>query len=169
MLRPSPSNQEGSLGDPLETLRKAIGSDIATEPSSTRDLPGIHRIPPHTDKPGQEAPSDQRRLIKQLKMGTTEIVVLAMLARGDRYGYEISKEVADLTDGYFDFKQGFLYPTLRRLERSQLIEGYWRNSDSRGPNRKYYRITSNGKTKLDASLRTWDEFVRRLGSVLSHG
>ena len=102
-------------------------------------------------------------------MGTTEIVVLSMLSRGDRYGYEISKEVADLTDGYFEFKQGFLYPTLRRLESSRLIEGYWRSSDSRGPNRKYYRISDIGRAKLDASLRTWDEFVRRLGSVLSSG
>ena len=110
---------------------------------------------------------DQRRLLKQLKMGTTEILILAMLSRGDRYGYEISKEIAEATDGYFDFKQGFLYPTLRRLEQGRLIEGYWKDSQSRGPNRKYYRITQPGFEKLEASLSTWTEFAKRFDQVLS--
>jgi PadR family transcriptional regulator PadR len=168
-VRPSTASSRGAVGDPLETLRRAVGSEAGAELSAARDLTEFRRVPPSADGPANTGSADQRRLIKQLKMGTTEIVVLSMLSRGDRYGYEISKEVAELTDGYFDFKQGFLYPTLRRLERSQLIEGYWRSSDSRGPNRKYYRISDVGRAKLDASLRTWDEFVRRLGSVLSNG
>ena len=167
-MRPSTASS-GDAGDPLETLRRAVGSEAGAETSAARDLTEFHRVPPNTDGSAKASSADQRRLIKQLKMGTTEIVVLSLLSRGDRYGYEISKEVADLTDGYFDFKQGFLYSTLRRLEHSRLIEGYWRSSDSRGPNRKYYRICDIGRAKLDASLRTWDEFVRHLGSVLSNG
>ena len=55
---------------------------------------------------------DHRKILKQLKMGTTEILILAALTHGDRYGYEISREVFERSNGFFEFKQGISVPDL---------------------------------------------------------
>ena len=46
----------------------------------------------------------RRKILKQLKMGTTEILILAILTKGDRYGYDISRDVKDRSEGFFEFK-----------------------------------------------------------------
>ena len=111
--------------------------------------------------------NDSKKILKQLKMGTTEILILAVLTQGDRYGYQISKEVLERSDGFFEFKQGFLYPTLRRMEQSKFVTGYWKNSASGGPNRKYYRLTRQGRTRLQASLDAWSSFSSHFGRILA--
>jgi DNA-binding PadR family transcriptional regulator len=109
----------------------------------------------------------KRKILKQLKMGTTEILILAILTKGDRYGYDISRDVKERSDGFFEFKQGFLYPTLRRMEEAKLISGYWRDSASGGPDRKYYKLTKAGRGKLEASLEAWSEFSKRFNKMLA--
>ena len=108
-----------------------------------------------------------KRILKQLKMGTTEILILATLTKGDRYGYDISRAVKERSDGFFEFKQGFLYPTLRRMEDARLISGYWRDSASGGPDRKYYRLAKAGRDKLKASLDAWSDFSRHFNKMLA--
>ena len=100
-------------------------------------------------------------------MGTTEILILAILTKGDRYGYDISRDVKERSDGFFEFKQGFLYPTLRRMEDNKLISGYWRDSASGGPDRKYYKLTKQGRGRLDESLAAWNDFSKRFSKMLS--
>jgi DNA-binding PadR family transcriptional regulator len=109
----------------------------------------------------------RKKILKQLKMGTTEILILAILTKGDRYGYDISREVKDRSEGFFEFKQGFLYPTLRRMENSKLISGYWKDSASGGPDRKYYRLARPGRVRLDASLDAWTDFSKRFNKMLT--
>ena len=110
---------------------------------------------------------DQKRIVKQLKMGTTEMLILVVLGFRDQYGYEIIRKVHESSEGYFDLKQGFLYPTLQRMEKAKLVRSYWRGSDSQGPDRKYYRITPKGKLRLDASLTAWKDFSRRFSKTLT--
>lgn len=109
---------------------------------------------------------DKKRILKQFKMGTTEILTLVILTQGDQYGYEISREVVDRSAGYFELKQGFLYPTLRRMEGAKLIQGYWKDSSSGGPSRRYYRLTRKGKAHLQGSIEAWSEFSRRFNRIL---
>jgi len=109
----------------------------------------------------------RKKILKQLKMGTTEILILAILTKGDRYGYDISRDVKDRSEGFFEFKQGFLYPTLRRMEDSKLINGYWRDSASGGPDRKYYKLTRQGRDRLKASLDAWADFSKRFNKMLA--
>ncbi len=109
----------------------------------------------------------QRRILKQFKMGTTELVVLAVLTQGTRYGYEISQEVFDQSYGFFELKQGFLYPRLRRMEEAHLIQGYWQKSDRGGPARRYYRLTDQGRAHLKASVEDWLEFTQRFNLLLA--
>lgn len=110
---------------------------------------------------------DQKRILKQLKMGTTEVLVLAVLACNDQYGYEITREVYHSSSGYFDLKQGFLYPTLQRMEEANLVRSYWRSSESRGPDRKYYHLTRQGKALLGDSLDAWKDFSRKFNRTLT--
>jgi DNA-binding PadR family transcriptional regulator len=110
--------------------------------------------------------SAAKHILKQLKMGTTEILVLAILTQGDRYGYEISKEVFKRSKGFFEFKQGFLYPALNRMERASLIDSYWQKSESGGPSRKYYRLTPAGRKRLQASTEAWALFSKEFNRML---
>ncbi len=110
---------------------------------------------------------DKRKILKQMKMGTTEFLVLVVLNEKDRYGYEIAREVHDRSEGFFEFKQGFLYPALRRMEQTNSIRGYWRRSDTGGPNRKYYRLTSKGQLRLGAFVEAWGEFGDQLDRLLA--
>jgi PadR family transcriptional regulator len=110
---------------------------------------------------------DQKRILKQFKMGTTEMLILVVLSSKDQYGYEITRRVLESSDGYFDLKQGFLYPTLQRMENTKLLRSYWRGSDARGPDRKYYRLTARGKALLAESLKAWKDFSRRFNRTLS--
>jgi len=109
----------------------------------------------------------RKKILKQLKMGTTEILILAILTKGDRYGYDISRDVKERSDGFFEFKQGFLYPTLRRMETGKLITGYWKDSASGGPDRKYYHLTRQGKGRLEACLQAWGDFSKRFNKMLA--
>jgi PadR family transcriptional regulator PadR len=116
---------------------------------------------------GEKGMQDHRKILKQLKMGTTEILILAALTHGDRYGYGISREVFERSNGFFEFKQGFLYPTLRRMEESGLVQSYWKDSVAGGPNRKYYRLTRQGRFRLKRREAAWTEFSHKFNHMLA--
>ena len=100
---------------------------------------------------------------RELKRGTLELVLLALLKDGDRYGYEIVTELAERTNGRFEMKEGTLYPVLYRLEEAALVEPYWQTQE-RGVPRKYYRMTAAGRAALRSQREEWRAFV----SVVEH-
>ncbi len=65
------------------------------------------------------------RLEQELKRGSAELLVLALLEQQERYGYEISRLINERSEGAIVFHVTSLYPTLYRLERKGLIEGRW--------------------------------------------
>lgn len=91
---------------------------------------------------------DQAQLLK----GVLELAVLAVIARGETYGYEIlsTLERAGL-DGVGDAS---VYGTLRRLEQAGHVTSRLAASDS-GPARKYYTVTPAGEAELRAGTETW--------------
>jgi DNA-binding PadR family transcriptional regulator len=90
---------------------------------------------------------------KELAAASTRPLVLAILARGQNYGYAILKEVARLSAGTLDWQEGMLYPVLHRLERDGLVEANWRSADGR--RRKYYALTDRGRLALTAERGAW--------------
>ena len=100
---------------------------------------------------------------RELKRGTLELVLLALLKDGDRYGYEIVTELAERTNGRFEMREGTLYPVLYRLEEGKLVEPYWQTQE-RGVPRKYYRMTEAGRAALRSQREEWRAFV----SVVEH-
>ena len=106
---------------------------------------------------------------KDLIAASSTPLVLAILAEGDSYGYAILKRVRELSGGDLAWTDGMLYPVLHRLERHGFIEARWETADS-GRRRKYYRLTSRGRTQLAEERRQWqvvDEALRGIWRMLS--
>ena len=82
-------------------------------------------------------------------MKTTDLIpiILYQLANGDRYGYEIIKQIEDSSNGEVVIKQPTLYTILKKLEQGRLISSYWQDSEI-GGKRHYYKLTENGKMQL---------------------
>ena len=91
---------------------------------------------------------------KDLVAASSTPIVLAILARGESYGYEIIQEVRAVSGGELEWTDGMLYPVLHRLERRGLIRARWGTAEN-GRRRKYYRLQSRGKTELVAGKRRW--------------
>jgi PadR family transcriptional regulator PadR len=109
---------------------------------------------------------DRRQILTQMRAGTTEMLALAVLKENDSYGYEISEQVQQRSQGFFQLKQGFLYPTLNRMVKEKLLSAYWQKSERGGPRCKYYRLTSLGRQRLEAFLEARREFDHYLNLTL---
>ena len=103
---------------------------------------------------------DRRELLK----GTTEILVLSLLAEDLMYGYQLVKEMDRRSDGYFHLKEGTLYPALHRMERDGLVEGRWMDSPNH-QSRRYYSITPTGRERLSSVIREWDIFFQAFNLI----
>jgi PadR family transcriptional regulator len=91
---------------------------------------------------------DQAQLLK----GVLELAVLAVIARGETYGYEILSTLESA--GFDGVGDASVYGTLRRLEQAGHLESRLVASDS-GPVRKYYSVTRTGSEQLQAGTDTW--------------
>ena len=65
------------------------------------------------------------KLERELKRGSAELLILALLEERQRHGYEIGQLIASRSEGQINFHVTSLYPTLYRLEDRGLIEGRW--------------------------------------------
>lgn len=103
----------------------------------------------------------------ELMKGSTEPLLLSLLAKQPMYGYQIIKELGNKSEGYFQFKEGTLYPVLHRLEKSGLVAGKWEMIPS-GRQRRYYHITDKGKALLEEKITEWQEFLNAMNLVIRH-
>ncbi len=103
---------------------------------------------------------------RELLKGSTDPLLLALLSERPMYGYEILREVERRSDGYFNMKEGTLYPALHRLERDGLVEGLWRNAPS-GQYRRYYAISKRGLQRLEQRRREWFNFSRAVNLIIA--
>ena len=97
----------------------------------------------------------QDALLAQMRRGTLQYCVLALLAEEERYGFDLVRALAE-ADGMVT-SEGTIYPLLSRLRRDGLVESTWQESRS-GPPRRYYRLTESGRAALEAFKREWDRF-----------
>jgi PadR family transcriptional regulator PadR len=103
-----------------------------------------------------------------LLRGHTDTIVLGVLRRGDRYGFEIYKTIRDATGGDHEIKEATLYATYRRLEKDGLVESYW-GDETQGGRRKYYRITDAGRAVYRGNVAAWVATRRIIDSLLAVG
>ncbi len=101
----------------------------------------------------------------ELLKGSTEIILLSFLNETAMYGYELARKVEKESEGFLLFKEGTLYPALKKLETQGLIESYWEKSDE-GPRRKYYTITLTGKKVLLDLKNEWNVFQKVMNRLV---
>ena len=91
---------------------------------------------------------------KNLMAASTKPLILAILARGEIYGYQIIQSVIEISGGSLEWSEGMLYPVLHRLEKENFIQSQWKMSEN-GRRRKYYRLTEIGKKELEKERNQW--------------
>ena len=102
---------------------------------------------------------------RELLKGNTEALLLCLIARQSMYGYQIIKELQQRSNGYFQFREGTLYPALHRLERMGLLSGRWERL-SNGQERRYYSITEKGLGALEEKLVIWRGFSSAVDCIV---
>src|SRR5262245_54027460 len=103
-------------------------------------------------------------LERELKRGSTELLILALIEDQPRHGYEIGRLIEERSEGTITFHIASLYPTLYRLEDRGLIEGRWVERPEQR-RRKYYRLTAQGRKVLSSQRSVWREFFTALDRV----
>jgi PadR family transcriptional regulator, regulatory protein PadR len=108
-----------------------------------------------------------KKFQKEINSGTAALVLLATLNQSidQMYGYQIAKYLEAGRDEIPMIKQGALYPVLRSLESSGLLESLVEPSVS-GPPRKYYQITEDGKETLVRWSDIWEQTKSFVDSII---
>ena len=101
----------------------------------------------------------------ELLKGTLQTIVLKVLKDyGRTYGYEITQRVKELSAGDIVLTEGALYPTLHRLESEGLLTTEKITVGNRV--RKYYVLTSMGKSVAKERVTEFVDFIRTMKNVL---
>ena len=97
----------------------------------------------------------QDKLLTQMRRGTLEYCVLALLHEQERYAFDLVKALGAV-EGMVT-SEGTIYPLLSRLRRDRLVTTTWEESPS-GPPRRYYRLTPEGDSALAGFVDEWRRF-----------
>ena len=100
----------------------------------------------------------------QIKRGSAELAVLAVLAEAPLHGYEIAKRIREQTGGVVTFDVAALYPLLYSMETRGWVQASWEETPS-GRRRRCYRLTADGKRRLTPLRREWRDFFRALNRL----
>nr|NLD40653.1 PadR family transcriptional regulator [Actinomycetales bacterium] len=101
--------------------------------------------------------------LTQLRRGSLELAVLALLRDEPRYGVEIVEELAARSG--LEASSGTVYPLLTRLKNSGLVDTSWQESPL-GPPRKYYTLSASGQKRLTAYRGAWQTLSSTMTDLL---
>ena len=98
----------------------------------------------------------------QLLKGVLEFCVLKLISCAPTYGYEIVTQLKN--EGFDGLSESTLYPLLLRLEQQKkvIVE---RRPSPKGPSRKYYIITEEGKIALLYFQQDWRELCQLVENI----
>jgi PadR family transcriptional regulator len=103
-------------------------------------------------------------LEQEVKRGSAELAILAVLSRTHLHGYEIARQIEQQTGGTLCFDMASLYPMLYRLEREGLVRGQWETIPN-GRRRRCYQLTAEGKKRLLPLRKQWRLFFEALDAL----
>jgi PadR family transcriptional regulator, regulatory protein PadR len=101
---------------------------------------------------------------RELKKGSAELLILALVEDRPRHGYDIGKLIEARSDGALRFNAASLYPLLYRLEKREWIEGRWTEKAGQR-RRRLYRLTAEGRKVLAAQRGSWQAFARAVNRI----
>src|SRR5258708_16551814 len=85
-----------------------------------------------------------------LPLAPATLHILLALAAEDLHGYGIMQEVARQSEGRYKLGPGTLYDNLQKLIRRGWVEELGNRPADDDPRRRYYRLTSGGRSVLRA-------------------
>jgi transcriptional regulator len=100
-----------------------------------------------------------------LIQGTLEMLVLKALVRGPQHGYAVAEWIHQTSQQLLKVEEGALYPALHRLELRGLLEAEWGSSEN-NRRAKFYRLTAEGKKKLNAESQRWARLSAAVAFVM---
>lgn len=98
----------------------------------------------------------------QMRKGVLEFCILSILSDGEHYPTEI---IERMKNAKLLIVEGTLYPLLTRLKNDGLLSYRWEESTS-GPPRKYFTLTDQGKTNLDALTESWNQLTASVNNII---
>lgn len=102
-------------------------------------------------------------MIFQLGSALLDACVLALLNKGDTYGYVLTQDIKEIVD----ISESTLYPVLRRLQKEECLSTY--DEPFAGRNRRYYKITVRGSEMLKDYIEEWHQYKNKLDKILLGG
>lgn len=105
---------------------------------------------------------DLEKWKSQMLRGNLEHCILLMLSKKVYYGYEVVQELSKYP--VIASTESTVYPLLRRLQKENLLDSFWKESSEGLPPRKYYNLTDSGKQYLEAMNKQWNDLL----NVISH-
>ena len=91
-------------------------------------------------------------------------MILSALEARPRHGYEVAKVIDDRSGGVLRVHVASLYPMLYRMERRGWIDGKWVEKAGQR-RRRYYTLTTEGRTVLGEQRASWQELLIALQRV----
>ncbi|MBL8889168.1 MAG: PadR family transcriptional regulator [Planctomycetaceae bacterium] len=104
------------------------------------------------------------KIESELMRGAGPAAVLQLLSGGEMYGYQLVEALTVRSKGVLEMGQSTLYPMLYNLEAKGLVA----SSNKPGPNgrqRRYYRLTPAGLTRLEQDRAQWSALVQGLQAL----
>ena len=101
---------------------------------------------------------------KELRKGSADLLILALLEHRPRHGYEIARLIDERSEGALSYHVASLYPTLYRLDNQGLVEGRWVEKAGQR-RRRYYKLTPAGRRMLAQERSIWQGFFVALDRV----
>jgi PadR family transcriptional regulator PadR len=100
--------------------------------------------------------------------GTLDMMVMKAVSTETLHGFGIARWIESVTRDRLSVEEGALYPALHRLEKRGWLTSEWKRTE-RGRRARYYRLTSEGRTELEALRRRWDNSTWAVRQVLEAG
>lgn len=102
----------------------------------------------------------------QMKRGVLDMLVLKLLEKEEKYGYQIISELKEKSNNRFVLKEGTLYPILYRLEEDGFVESCWSEAVGKRVPRKYYMITESGRQALQDIHELWVDINKKATLIM---
>ena len=102
----------------------------------------------------------------ELLQGTLDMLILKAVSLGPLHGYGVLLRIEQISGGRLEIQQGSLYPALYRLEDQGWIASEWGESENKRK-AKYYRLTAEGKKRLQSEQEKWNRMAHVIAGILS--
>ena len=102
-----------------------------------------------------------------LMQGTVAVLILKTLSWGAMHGYDISRSIRQRSNGALGLEDAALYQALHRLERKGWVTADWGLSEN-NRRAKFYQLTPDGRSALQAEVSTWRNYVEAVSKVLEN-